>query len=142
MLPLPVQTTSRERGCTMGDTTAIANASMNHAKARRGSIRQLRKVCMGAHYGGPSPVERGNCLASCCEFPAKLPCHPSPSSGGERLDQDQPDRICIRHCARRLLSVRYRRHNRGLCTPDRKSTRLNSSHSQISYAVFCLTKKN
>src|SRR2546430_7872353 len=33
------------------------------------------------------------------------------------------------------------------CTPlrslitDRKSTRLNSSHSQISYAVFCLKKK-
>src|SRR5256886_4626493 len=25
---------------------------------------------------------------------------------------------------------------------DRKSTRLNSSHSQISYAVFCLEKKN
>src|SRR2546430_10805330 len=28
-------------------------------------------------------------------------------------------------------------HGRG----DRKSTRLNSSHSQISYAVFCLKKK-
>src|SRR2546427_4584656 len=27
-------------------------------------------------------------------------------------------------------------------SPDRKSTRLNSSHSQISYAVFCLKKKN
>src|SRR2546430_2941232 len=28
------------------------------------------------------------------------------------------------------------------CRPgDRKSTRLNSSHSQISYAVFCLKKK-
>src|SRR5712692_5545582 len=26
-------------------------------------------------------------------------------------------------------------------TPDRKSTRLNSSHSSISYAVFCLKKK-
>src|SRR2546427_5816312 len=25
---------------------------------------------------------------------------------------------------------------------DRKSTRLNSSHSQISYAVFCLEKKH
>src|SRR5689334_23593629 len=25
--------------------------------------------------------------------------------------------------------------------PDRKSTRLNSSHSSISYAVFCLKKK-
>src|SRR5688572_31779215 len=41
----------------------------------------------------------------------------------------------------------------GVCSPerirksmppnsDRKSTRLNSSHSQISYAVFCLKKKN
>src|SRR2546430_8192547 len=27
-------------------------------------------------------------------------------------------------------------------TEDRKSTRLNSSHSQISYAVFCLKKKH
>src|SRR2546427_7618195 len=29
----------------------------------------------------------------------------------------------------------------GLQGGDRKSTRLNSSHSQISYAVFCLKKK-
>src|SRR2546430_10788286 len=29
----------------------------------------------------------------------------------------------------------------GLVKVDRKSTRLNSSHSQISYAVFCLKKK-
>src|SRR2546430_9408944 len=28
-----------------------------------------------------------------------------------------------------------------LLEQDRKSTRLNSSHSQISYAVFCLKKK-
>src|SRR2546430_8876092 len=28
-----------------------------------------------------------------------------------------------------------------ICATDRKSTRLNSSHSQISYAVFCLKKK-
>src|SRR2546430_3222010 len=33
-----------------------------------------------------------------------------------------------------LFDVRY--------VVDRKSTRLNSSHSQISYAVFCLKKKN
>src|SRR2546430_13948818 len=34
-------------------------------------------------------------------------------------------------------------HEPGLLHPggDRKSTRLNSSHSQISYAVFCLKKK-
>src|SRR2546430_12587595 len=36
--------------------------------------------------------------------------------------------------ARAPSSTRKRR-------PDRKSTRLNSSHSQISYAVFCLKKK-
>src|SRR3712207_8398789 len=29
-----------------------------------------------------------------------------------------------------------------LSSPDRKSTRLNSSHANISYAVFCLKKKN
>src|SRR5690348_18193705 len=28
------------------------------------------------------------------------------------------------------------------CVVDRKSTRLNSSHPSISYAVFCLKKKN
>src|SRR5712675_3168708 len=33
--------------------------------------------------------------------------------------------------------VRRRRHRLG----DRKSTRLNSSHGYISYAVFCLKKK-
>src|SRR5690242_21514486 len=32
---------------------------------------------------------------------------------------------------------RQRRHQKG----DRKSTRLNSSHMSISYAVFCLKKK-
>src|SRR3712207_8558007 len=30
----------------------------------------------------------------------------------------------------------------GRGTEDRKSTRLNSSHANISYAVFCLKKKN
>src|SRR5688572_31672413 len=35
------------------------------------------------------------------------------------------------------LHRRSQSHRRG----DRKSTRLNSSHSQISYAVFCLKKK-
>src|SRR5256885_11276220 len=46
--------------------------------------------------------------------------------------------------------MRYKRHHFtavGLASPaiadeDRKSTRLNSSHLVISYAVFCLKKKN
>src|SRR5256885_13162346 len=34
------------------------------------------------------------------------------------------------------------RHMDSLAKADRKSTRLNSSHLVISYAVFCLKKKN
>src|SRR5256886_8747008 len=41
-----------------------------------------------------------------------------------------------------ILEATPRLRPRGLADPqDRKSTRLNSSHSQISYAVFCLKKK-
>src|SRR5437868_13167290 len=41
------------------------------------------------------------------------------------------------HSAAMLLSMR----TRGEAPTDRKSTRLNSSHVSISYAVFCLKKK-
>src|SRR2546430_13548921 len=42
----------------------------------------------------------------------------------------------------RIASILKARRARGdVGTADRKSTRLNSSHSQISYAVFCLKKK-
>src|SRR2546426_10070977 len=53
-----------------------------------------------------------------------------------------------RHSSRRPRRGRLRRHRplagrvpRIPRTPDRKSTRLNSSHLVISYAVFCLKKK-
>src|SRR5688572_31705211 len=44
------------------------------------------------------------------------------------------------------VPVRWQRNHHGrvdcaAIEQDRKSTRLNSSHSQISYAVFCLKKK-
>src|SRR5260221_3827550 len=46
---------------------------------------------------------------------------------------------------RQLLDLRQRQHLADLLAPDpredRKSTRLNSSHTVISYAVFCLKKK-
>src|SRR5256886_12436270 len=41
----------------------------------------------------------------------------------------------------RTWRARARSGLAGFGTEDRKSTRLNSSHSQISYAVFCLKKK-
>src|SRR2546430_11427350 len=45
-----------------------------------------------------------------------------------------------RRAARAAARAPRKRRRRRLGT-DRKSTRLNSSHSQISYAVFCLKKK-
>src|SRR2546429_4431362 len=43
--------------------------------------------------------------------------------------------------ARLKAGARHERRRGGLPGPDRKSTRLNSSHGYISYAVFCLKKK-
>src|SRR5688572_31046176 len=48
---------------------------------------------------------------------------------------DEVSRACSA-LARYSANARHR-----LTAEDRKSTRLNSSHSQISYAVFCLKKK-
>src|SRR5688572_30866103 len=51
---------------------------------------------------------------------------------------DRADATAVRHGAERAeISVSFDVPAR----QDRKSTRLNSSHSQISYAVFCLKKK-
>src|SRR5690606_30155241 len=49
--------------------------------------------------------------------------------------------ICPRR-RRRRPRPRCRRWSAGPGAGDRKSTRLNSSHVKISYAVFCLKKKN
>src|SRR5260221_8348150 len=48
---------------------------------------------------------------------------------------------CGREENRRLLKESGRKVIYLKCDPDRKSTRLNSSHTVISYAVFCLKKK-
>src|SRR5205807_3601988 len=59
---------------------------------------------------------------------------------------DRPDRRAdLRRLQRELLSALHRVPELALArrgrTGDRKSTRLNSSHLVISYAVFCLKKK-
>src|SRR5205085_11851526 len=44
-------------------------------------------------------------------------------------------------CTARLEPARHHLRFESVLLEDRKSTRLNSSHSQSSYAVFCLKKK-
>src|SRR5437868_12069356 len=52
------------------------------------------------------------------------------------------DALPICACQRRRWAERLQRHrHRDGHGADRKSTRLNSSHVSISYAVFCLKKK-
>src|SRR2546430_6433673 len=57
-----------------------------------------------------------------------------PDESGDEAAVDRGHRRAAVDRDRRDL--RYELHSQ-----DRKSTRLNSSHSQISYAVFCLKKK-
>src|SRR3712207_8238113 len=66
---------------------------------------------------------------------------------GDAAAADRPERpelvavgVVGDHERRRLVRVRTGRRPRAE-RADRKSTRLNSSHANISYAVFCLKKK-
>src|SRR5437773_5691436 len=59
-------------------------------------------------------------------------------------DLDLAQRVALRVGQRRRhheAAIADPHHRLVVDTPDRKSTRLNSSHITISYAVFCLKKK-
>src|SRR5438874_10192857 len=79
--------------------------------------------------------------------PRDLPSFPTRRSsdlGSARLrpaDGARPATLlrAAERCARRLPAGEG--HHRLIRRRDRKSTRLNSSHVEISYAVFCLKKK-
>src|SRR2546430_7316224 len=59
----------------------------------------------------------------------------------EFLSLKPADELLSVNAAERTVTVDGSMTYGHLCPLDRKSTRLNSSHSQISYAVFCLKKK-
>src|SRR2546430_437449 len=61
-----------------------------------------------------------------------------PSRSRRRNLEKLRELLLGQRCIEELHLHRVRHH---LIEVDRKSTRLNSSHSQISYAVFCLKKK-
>src|SRR5256886_12663849 len=75
----------------------------------------------------------------------------SRASGAVGLSYGAHSNLCVNQIrlnatdaqrARYLPKLVSGEHVGALAMSDRKSTRLNSSHSQISYAVFCLKKKN
>src|SRR2546430_9939333 len=77
-------------------------------------------------------------IDSCCSTPFThfVALHPTRKASPAAPTITEPSSVigCVRRAVRPSSSdARLRR--------DRKSTRLNSSHSQISYAVFCLKQK-
>src|SRR5206468_9255245 len=69
-----------------------------------------------------------------CIFAAKISSNTSASSPSLAAARRMPRKSFCSGCfIRKFLSWSW--------IGDRKSTRLNSSHDQISYAVFCLKKK-
>src|SRR5206468_12778773 len=83
-----------------------------------------------------------------------LPILDDPGVGGPDRGLADPVRVSAQASHRpAAAAARAARRRRGVRScrdlpraglprvPDRKSTRLNSSHDQISYAVFCLKKK-
>src|SRR5436309_10431462 len=93
--------------------------------------RMLTQFCKSMDYGEPSPVQLGNGFrrerrANCLRLRRKA----HGSSNGSITSSSEPTRNHVKP-RRRFLRKEG----------DRKSTRLNSSHVKISYAVFCLKKK-
>src|SRR2546421_9273135 len=78
--------------------------------------------------------------------PVPQPARAPPDPGHQAVRRRAADARDRAHPAnRRAPAAAGRAHGRpraGDRPADRKSTRLNSSHDQISYAVFCLKKKN
>src|SRR2546427_12075276 len=110
---------------------------------RSGAPHPLCSEFGAALAAGPAPRgTRRFAGALLAGTPAEVGHPPAPSLGeaaaqgtpGARL----PDAVVDHGPHRRSHSAGVRS---ALPSRDRKSTRLNSSHSQISYAVFCLKKK-
>src|SRR3712207_8407185 len=76
----------------------------------------------------------------------RAPAHACAEISGEVLPRRLPRHEHSQGRGARVPKARFRRaqdrvRSRPSAGQDRKSTRLNSSHANISYAVFCLKKK-
>src|SRR5207249_8323986 len=83
----------------------------------------------------PVVIDAGALTNSIVHYPINMTFFTTP----ERLEIGNHPLVCAGAKATREEALKY---YRGVARADRKSTRLNSSHVSISYAVFCLKKKN
>src|SRR5215217_8426899 len=97
---------------------------MDHAVRRKPRDALRLSAAQGKHTHPGDRQSTDGCISLC-----RRPVHPVVDVAADPL------------LARVLPPVRPRRCRGGRTVRDRKSTRLNSSHANISYAVFCLKKK-
>src|SRR5690606_40461820 len=107
-------------------TTPLVRHRSRTGPVPPGSVAQAGLVIQDGVRTGARPGERGG---ACRGRPLPHVCHPS----AVRCPPCAPTRP-----PKTSTTSRKRPAGSG---PDRKSTRLNSSHVKISYAVFCLKKK-
>src|SRR5690606_39213969 len=129
-------------------------ATCRLSRSRRGSSAVTRACWVTCHLLGPSPRLRGSVLHNSASA--------SSPSGGTQFMLPLVSSTNKKFAGIKLASTATAAHwlNRGAASvchqfappssglelgssplEDRKSTRLNSSHVKISYAVFCLKKK-
>src|SRR5256886_7714334 len=119
-----------------------------HAVERYLKLAELAGAQIGEALRCPLPT--GDALPRFDEYPPFILLHPFARGNGKSLTAKSIEEICVAFAPTRVVVVG--KSNRQIeigdlaencveLTKDRKSTRLNSSHSQISYAVFCLKKK-
>src|SRR5690606_41278187 len=101
-----------------------------------GSVRQSSR---DHHDLASFPTRRSSDLARSLERGPSRTGASRPSRRRRQRATGTPSANRVTPSPRATLSIACRGH--GPPRADRKSTRLNSSHVKISYAVFCLKKK-
>src|SRR2546422_5100309 len=103
-----------------------APAQVGIGDQRRDAVGERLDVALGDEEAGHAVANRRHEAAHAGGDDGAPACH--------RLEGDHSERLVVRRQHGDVGGDVVRR--------DRKSTRLNSSHGYISYAVFCLKKKN
>src|SRR2546427_3860265 len=155
---------SGERPAQHGQKHLAKAAKPGRAEARRGLVDGPIDLPQAGHRGLVSDGDVPEDHREDDEITAIEPVQPRLVERGQVADPEEDPRDGRRHDQEKIEhaasgppaalhepSGKEREHRReagrntaedeGVAKRDRKSTRLNSSHSQISYAVFCLKKK-
>src|SRR2546422_918094 len=137
----------------MTEAVIVSTARTPLCKSWRGAFNMTHGAALGAHAvrhaisrAGIDPAEVEDVIMGCA--------NPEGATGGNIARQialraglpvTTAGVTVNRFCSSGLQSIAMAAQRVIVCRPeeqkDRKSTRLNSSHGYISYAVFCLKKK-